>query len=157
MKTNLKRNQEAGFTLIEILVVIGIIAVLAAIVLVAINPARQFSQARDTERRSNTTAILDAVGQYIADNQGELPPSIAGLTAGDPAEPIGDGDVDLCTDLLGDYLPAFPVDPQDGSGDGADVDDCTTYDSGYEVALEDTGRVTISAPGAELDTISVTR
>src|SRR3989344_5679707 len=63
-------SQSKGFTLIEILVVIGIIAVLAAIVLIAINPARQFAQARDSQLVSNLNAILNAIGQRIADNRG---------------------------------------------------------------------------------------
>mgnify|MGYP001577336152 CR=1 FL=1 len=64
------KNSKRGFTLIEILVVIGIIALLATIVLIAINPARQFAQARDSQRVSNLNAILNAVGQRIADNKG---------------------------------------------------------------------------------------
>src|SRR3989344_8197864 len=68
--------QKGGFTLIEILVVIGIIAILAAIVIIAINPARQFKQARDTQRTSNVNAILNAVGQFIADNKGVAPSDI---------------------------------------------------------------------------------
>src|SRR3989344_457694 len=63
-------QKREGFTLIEILVVIGIIAVLATIVIIAINPARQFAQARDTQRTSNLNTILNAIGQNIADNRG---------------------------------------------------------------------------------------
>src|SRR3989344_7162895 len=63
-------QKREGFTLIEILVVIGIIAILATIVIIAINPARQFAQARNTQRTSNLNTILNAIGQNIADNKG---------------------------------------------------------------------------------------
>ncbi len=71
------QTSQRGFTLIELLVVIGILAVLLAIVLVAINPARQFAQANDTKRSSDVNAILNAMHQYAADNKG----SLAGLGA----------------------------------------------------------------------------
>src|SRR5258706_9045537 len=67
---------QKGFTLIELLVVIGILAVLLAIVLIAINPAKQFSQANNTKRRSDVNAILNAIDQYAADNHGSVPTQI---------------------------------------------------------------------------------
>src|SRR5260221_2535429 len=96
---NLKANQ--GFTLIEILVVIGMIASLATIVLIAINPARQFKQGRDTQRTSNVNAILNAVGQYIADTKGNMPPGMpaqgaAGVDSGSTAA--------LCNALTPTYI-----------------------------------------------------
>ena len=63
-------QHKRGFTLIEILIVIGILAILAAIVIIAINPAKQFAQARNTQRQSGVTTILNAIGQRMADNEG---------------------------------------------------------------------------------------
>ncbi len=57
-----------GFTLIELLVVIGIIAILFAIVLIAVNPARQFSQSRNATRKSHVKEILNAIDEYLIDN-----------------------------------------------------------------------------------------
>lgn len=155
LSTNHNLRSRKGFTLIEILVVIGIIAILAAIVLIALNPARQFAQARNSQRVSNVNAILNAIGQYTADNQGDLP---AGIPTGTAAEIDGT----LCDELLPEYLPALPTDP-DSNSDGAEVveGDCGTLGAGdveYEVLEDADNRITVSAPNAELTaTIEVTR
>lgn len=139
MKKNLKNK---GFTLIEILVVIGIIAVLAAIVIIAINPARQFAQARNTQRESNVNTILNAIGQNLVDNKG-APLSTTtcagiGTVPGSAAEQIGtgSGNVNLAC-LAPTYIPtAIPFDPTDG----------TAVDTKYTIKYE-TARYTVCAPG----------
>ena len=139
-------GKNKGFTLIEILVVIGIIAILATIVIIAINPSRQFKQARDTQRTSNVNAILNAIGQYVADNKGDL-----------PSVPSGEVNQALCDDLVPTYLPSLPTDPNsDSKGASITCSGIGTNDVGYDVSVSG-GRVTVSAPDAELSTISVTR
>jgi prepilin-type N-terminal cleavage/methylation domain-containing protein len=104
--------RQKGFTLIELLVVIGILAVLLAITLIAINPAKQFSQANDTKRRSDVNAILNAVNQYGADNKGSLPaniPTCAIPPCAGAGYVISSTDIDICADLVTEYLAALPV------------------------------------------------
>lgn len=148
-------QKRKGFTLIELLVVIGILAVLLAIVLIAINPARQFSQANNTKRSSDVNALLNAIHQYAADNRGALP---AGITT--TAQNISNTGANICTSLVTRYLAALPVDPT--INNGTPVTDCAQvggYDSGYTVVRSATdNRVTLAAPSAELGaSISVTR
>lgn len=153
-----------GFTLIELLVVIGILAVLLAITLIAINPARQFAAANDTKRSSDVNAILNAVGQYMADNRGNLPAGIPaaateiGNRVGPPA------DVDICADLITTYIAALPVDPQIvnaavSAQPGAPVTTCANaHHTGYTIMQSATdGRITVAATPQGTAPISVTR
>ncbi len=147
--------KQKGFTLVELLVVIGILAVLLSIVLIAINPARQFSQANNTKRSSNIGSILNAVNQYAADNKGALP---AGITT--TAQTISNTGANICSALVTTYLAALPVDPSVNGG--APVTDCAAvggYTTGYTIIKSATdNRITVSAPSAELgQIISVTR
>ena len=152
----LKTNNK-GFTLIELLVVIGILAVLLAITLIAINPQRQFAQANNTKRSSDVNAILNALGQYAADNKGLLPTSLP--ASGSAMIGSGATDANLCAELVPQYLAALPVDPQTNGGDPVDETECAgTYNTNYRVERTSNNRITITAPGAELgQTISVTR
>src|SRR5579872_3589890 len=104
-------KRQAGFTLIEILVVIAILAVLLAITIVAINPARQFGQANDTKRRSDTTSILNAIDQYQASNTGNLPTDVTSMATGSATELNNSNFPTLCGQLLTTYISALPVDP----------------------------------------------
>lgn len=149
MKSCSKINK--GFTLIELLVVIGILAILLSIVLIAINPARQFAQANNTKRRSDTTALLNAISQFGADHHGTLPANIT-LAALD----IGKAGADICSDIMPTYISALPADPK--TNNGAAIIDCTAYTTGYTVLKDATNRVTVAAPEAELgEVIAITR
>ncbi len=153
------KNEKKGFTLIEILVVIGIIAVLAAVVLVAVNPARQFKLARDSQRVSNVTAILNAVGQNIAEHRGLFNcgtttlaiPSTTTLMTNDSGLTTH---FDIADCVVPNYISSLPFDP---SKPGSSYIENGAYNTGYTIYQDSNGRVTISADGELTNPISVTR
>lgn len=153
-----KRKNQAGFTLIELLVVIGILAILLSIVLIAINPARQFAQANNVRRRSDVSAILNAIHQYAADNNGALPTGLPSAGSSTTISSTTTG-YDFCASLVPMYVAELPRDPSPGSS----FVDCNSYAINYDVlvataAAGSTPRLTVSAPNAELAAgISVTR
>jgi prepilin-type N-terminal cleavage/methylation domain-containing protein len=74
------KKKNGGFTLVELLVVIGIIAVLVAMLLPALLRAKQ--QARLVECSARLRDVVTASHCYAADNKGWLPP-----TRGDNGNP----------------------------------------------------------------------
>ena len=71
MIQGLPRRREAGFTLVELLVVIGIIVILIGLLLPALSRARFQSYVIDCE--SNLRQIALATLAYAADNKGLMP------------------------------------------------------------------------------------
>ena len=145
------RQQEQGFTLIEVLLVVAIIAILAGIVILAINPNKQLGDTRNSQRQADINTILNATYQYSVDNQGNLPTGITST----PTDVCATGAAS-CTGLVdltvlttnGKYVVAMPKDPKTG----------TTTDTHYQISLDANNRVTVSAPDAEQGkTISATR
>ena len=65
-------RQKHGFTIVELLIVIVVIAILAAITIVAYNGIQQ--RARDTDRKSDISTIKKALEIYYAEN-GNYPSS----------------------------------------------------------------------------------
>ena len=159
MLTNLNKkfnipNSQKGFTLIEILLVIGIIAILAAVVIVAINPARQFAQAKNAQRWSNVNTILNAVHQYAVDNNGALPTTITASSTEicKTATSTCTGLIDLSVLTTNEiYVVSMPSDPSCPTG-------CDVNGVGYKIVKSANGRITVNAPLAELGVIiGVTR
>lgn len=127
-----KLSSQRGFTLIELLVVIGIIGILAAVVLVAVNPGRQFASARDTQRRADLYGITNAIYQYATENNGTIPTAI---TATPTSIGTGGGLVDLSTVLVPTYIAAIPRDPSNG----------TDANTQYIIYRNTSGRIVASA------------
>ncbi len=146
MKISSYLRNSKGFTLLEILLVVAAIAILAGIVILAINPGKQLADTRNAQRQQDINTIINAVYQYSLDNDGNLPSTITDTVT---EICVSDG-VAACTSTIdlsvlttnGVYLQAIPVDPSGATGDG----------TGYEIGLVGTApnqRVTVNAPNAE--------
>jgi type IV pilus assembly protein PilA len=158
-----RQQDRQGFTLLEILLVVAAIAILAGIVILAINPAKQLADTRNAQRRVDVNTILNAVYQYAIDHNGLLPSAIpnspwncSSATSTNQICRTGAsscaGLVDFSTTLTATstYLVGMPTDPSAASANGA----------GYYVVTTTAtnGRVTVCAPSAEQGAvITITR
>jgi len=139
-------KKQKAFTLIEILLVIGIIVILAGGIIVALNPGRQFAKARDAQRYTDLNGLLNAIVQNMTENQGRwncpssqnhsttLPtvtPTIIRATGTEE----NSNQINLSC-LVPNFLSRIPIDPSL---------DQTGEISGYTVQSQEGGRIRLCA------------
>lgn len=95
-----RNNYKSGFTIVELLIVIVVIAILAAITIAAFNGIQQ--RARDSARTSDIASIHKALELYRADNG--IFPSVG-------TDNIGYNISSLSTALVPTYIASIPNDP----------------------------------------------
>ncbi len=153
-----------GFTLLELLMVMGIIGILATVLVVGVNPGRQFAKARDTERETDLVAILSVVFQYSSEHSGELPDTDGDpLTSNFPTSFTCIGTDAACFDLAGAgdtgeeivpvYMVEMPKDPRVVSTGQAGTD----ADTGYSIMVDTNGHLYAEATGEIKNPITVKR
>ena len=150
MKQHIK--QRKGFTLIELLIVIAIIGILAAIIFVAVDPARRLSEARNAERWSSVNSILNGVLKHTVDSSGVLPSVLTAVDTGTyeigtcvsgstcTATTTASGCVDLASIIVPSYLSAMPQDPSDNEPAG---------ETGYYIYRAASGRLEVGSCAPE--------
>lgn len=71
----MKRKKNNGFTLLELLIVIAIIAILSVALVLVLNPSETLKKSRDAQRMSDLSTLKTAIGLYLT--------SVASPTLGD--------------------------------------------------------------------------
>ena len=97
----IKYFTQTGFTLIELLIVIAILGILAAAVIIAINPTKRTQEARDAIRLAATSQISQSISEYYVIH-GAYPP-----------DPAISAETEFASDEGPNWIPGLDNLPQD--------------------------------------------
>jgi prepilin-type N-terminal cleavage/methylation domain-containing protein len=123
-------NKSSGFTIVELLIVIVIIGILAALVVIAYNGLQ--TRARDSTRVTDMRNIKTAIESYYADN-GTYPPNPVAYRVSSMAS------------LVPKYIKQAPTDPINAAQDGK------AYIYYYIIGYKKTGPTTYINTGSTND------
>lgn len=96
-----------GFTLVELLIAISLIAILTGVLLAVLNPRGIQAKARDSQRISDLSKVKVALESYFSDNRGYPVTSSWVYVYIDVATPTV-----VSTALKPNYINNLPVDPK---------------------------------------------
>jgi len=92
-------NKMRGFTLVELLIVIALIAILSVAVLATINPIEQSNKARDASFKNDAAEVLNAFERYYTSSSRYPWMDVSGAGASSVSDTI----------VIGSTTPAFGV------------------------------------------------
>lgn len=81
---NIKDKRESGFTLLELLIVISIIAILSVALVLVLNPAEALRKSRDAQRISDLSTMKTALGLYMTSTS---TPYLGGISSNATCKP----------------------------------------------------------------------
>ncbi len=158
----MRKANSKGFTLIEFLIIIAIIAILSAVVFVALDPLTRFKDTRDSRRWSDIASILDAVKIDQVDNGGAYLSAVSALTNNEVYMIAANANLTGCDDNCSSTTPVTDdnncVDLSGLVGEGylADIaispngaQEWNASTTGYTLSRSSTGAITIEACEAE--------
>jgi len=139
---NIAIEKFAALALGKKIAIIAAAVILFFAVIIFINPSKKMAEIRNSSRRTDVVAIINATYQYNKDNNGKLleiiteTPKIICNSSGAAC----DGFVDLSEVVAGKkYIKKIPTDPKEK----------TPNSSGYQIFKTANGRISVIAPNAE--------
>lgn len=142
---------QKGFTLIEILLGIAMIAVLITATVVYINPGRNIAQTSNAERIAEAEDIYEAIQRYAVDNQ-RYPERVRNLADSTELEICAQGvsQADCISNslliledvLVPQYLDRIPLDPSLADG---------SQNTGYTLHKDANGKIGVRADNMQLE------
>lgn len=122
-------NMHRGFTIVELLIVIVVIAILASISVVAYNGIQQRS--RDSIRKSDINALAKALELHFVDRGSYTQPENRGTDYSTDGSGDWATDSDLRDLVTGGYVQKLPIDPTNNASYYYSYEPWNAGDGGY--------------------------
>ena len=143
---NVAIEKFAALTLSKKIAIIVVVVILLFAIIIYINPSKKMTEMRNSSRRTDVIALVNAAYQYNKDSNGKLLELITETpkTICNSGGAACDGFIDLSEMIsVKKYINAIPTDPKEKMSNS----------SGYQISKTASGRISVTAPNAEMGAI----